>query len=58
MSPVLEAPRARICADCGNYTFKRGNSNGATWAYCEAKKKWFPDNIEKLGERKACEDWQ
>ena len=58
MSLELKAPRQRICSECRNYTFKRGNPDGWRWTYCEAKKKWFPDTIDLPGERKGCEEWR
>jgi len=58
MSPEIEAPRARTCSECGQYTFKPGNPKGWRWAYCAAKKKWFPESIEKPGEKKGCESWE
>jgi hypothetical protein len=57
MSPEIEQPKERICATCENFGWKPDNPKGFTWAYCEAKKKWFPDNIQKPGERKGCEEW-
>ncbi|KUG22932.1 hypothetical protein ASZ90_007275 [hydrocarbon metagenome] len=57
MSPELKAPLERICAKCMHYMFKHGNPNGWNWAYCDHKQKWFPDNYQKPGERKGCDDW-
>ncbi len=56
--PTVNAPVERICATCAHYGWKRGNPDGWRWVYCEAKKKWFPDNVEKPGELKGCEEWQ
>lgn len=58
MSPEIEATKEIKCGTCRNYTFKPGNPDGWRWAYCEFKKKWFPENIDKPGERKGCEEWQ
>jgi len=57
MSPEIDAPVERICGNCAHYGFKPGNPKGWRWAYCE-KKEWFPESIEKPGERKGCEEWQ
>jgi len=55
--PELTASLERICATCGHFDWKPGNPNGWRWAYCNLKKKWFQESIEKPGERKGCEEW-
>jgi len=54
---VLQAPRERICRECGHYGFRRGNPESYRWSYCFKKQKWFPESIEFPGERKGCEEW-
>jgi hypothetical protein len=56
MSPEIEQPKERICANCKHYGW-RHEPNVWHWAYCFKKQKLFPESIPKPGEKKGCEEW-
>jgi len=56
--PMIDAPVERICATCAHYGFRVGNPKGWCWVYCAKKRMWFPESMEKPGERKGCKDWR
>lgn len=55
---MISAPREKVCGKCLYYGFRQDNPRGWRWAYCEAKKKWFRENILKPGDRQGCEAWK
>ncbi len=55
---------AGLCWQCQNYTFRRNDEPGTSWAYCEHHSNWFPNSQDwakgegtKPGER-TCQHWK